>query len=169
MSNNEDVYAQTAVQVAKDNPELAVGVGTAVIGAAVASKTSSNKKNDAYDNTGWDPNNANTHHRPRREEDKDEKDCCKDAAEMCGKCSAALPLRILVTMAGLLLIVAGCVDFAMKVSFTDVFINSYLILFGMLIVCLEWNKSCLNEWIQRKTFYWAIFMSRLWGRSFFYF
>eukprot|EP00494_Astrolonche_serrata_P031246 UN31515 len=88
---------------------------------------------------------------------------------MCGKCSAALPLRILVTMAGLLLIVAGCVDFAMKVSFTDVFINSYLILFGMLIVCLEWNKSCWNEWIQRKTFYWAIFMSRLWGRSFFYF
>merc|ERR550539_1812464 len=50
----------------------------------------------------------------------------------------------------------------------DLFVNVYLIFFGVTIVFIEWPQMTWNSWIQDRVFYWALFLSRLWGRALLY-
>jgi len=121
--------------------------------------------NDAYGQGGWDHENQD-----KNNSMPEEKSCVKEMQTQCGWCSAKMPLQILLVLTGLAFIIAGVLDFHYNFdSFLDLFVNIYLILFGILVVVIEAPRTAATASIQDRVFYWAMFLSRLWGRAWFYF
>jgi len=153
---------------AAQNPE----VRNAMMNAAVSSYSQpapppkpSSGTDSAYNDGGWDQENQqNSGALP------EEKSCWNEMKERLGYCSARLPLRYLLILTGVSFIIAGITDFAFDFdSALDIFVNIYLIIFGFMVIIIEAPRLARTAAFQDKVFYWAMFLSRLWGRAWFYF
>jgi len=153
------------------DPKVQAAVGAAVVGHFTGSKApppppASSQPADsdnAYESGGWDPE-AN-----QPKEAEKEKTCFGAAVACCGAFSARLPLRYCLILLGLLMIVAGLVDYITNFKTPlDFFVNAYLIGFGVVSVFIECPRMRWNAMVQEGILYWAYFLARLWGRALLY-
>lgn len=165
--------ATHAISTAAQNPEMR----NAMFNAAVDYSTKpnpppppasqpSNQQDNVYGNGGWDPENQE-----KNNSLPEEKSCWEEAKQKLGWCSAKMPLMYLLCLTGVAFVCAGIFDFMSNFDNPlDLFVNIYLIVFGLLVCVIELPRFIpLMGKIQDRIFYWAMFMSRLWGRAWFYF
>lgn len=120
-------------------------------------------EDNAYENGGWDPESNQPKGAP------EEKTWGGACIGFCGAFSARLPLRYLLVLFGVLLVIGGIVDFITNFKTAlDLFVNCYLIVFGILIMFIEWPRMTWNAKVQETILYWAYFLARLWGRGMLY-
>jgi len=103
---------------------------------------------------------------PPAEEEKTYATACK---YYCGVVAYYLPLRYLLILLGVLLVVAGFIGFIGGFKPLDLFINLYLIFFGLISIIIECPRMAWNRALQEAFLYWAYFIARLWGRAMLYF
>jgi len=90
----------------------------------------------------------------------------------CLKCFAWLPIRHLAWFGALCFIILPWIDIVLntgkKLDFTGFFILLYLSMFGFVATISESPAfRCTRSW-QLSFFFWMRFLSRMWGRAFFY-
>jgi len=157
-------------------------VQQAVFKAAMGSY--GNDNNNSYGRPAPDKNNADLDPNAWDGEVPEEKSIVNDAHATGSKCSARMPLRIFSILVGVAYLVCGSVGFlgsnlertpeeiiaqVPDKVFLRLFVNMFCLLGGIICLIVEFPAWKFNGWLQSCVFYWALFMSRLWGRSWSYF
>jgi len=170
--------AKFAFQQAQENPELAKKVGAQVANAYM---------DNAYSQP--DPNSGDIN-RSKHQNAPPDKSAINDAKAAGGSCSRRMPLRILTVMVGVAYLTTGILCFFLPGSlgnadidngagtltpstepdktFLRIFVNLFCILGGAISLIVEFPRMFWNKRMQKFVFYWALFMSRLWGRAWTY-
>jgi len=182
-SNAYSTGSDPKSSIASD-PKVQSAVGAAVIGhftgsnkapppPPAASQPAVADNDNAYGN-GWDPE-ANSNQSTWDSEANQPKSAPEEktffgaAVACCGGFSARVPLRYCLIILGILLVFAGIFDFATNFnSPLDLFVNFYLIGFGVVSVFIEFPRMRWNAMVQEGILYWAYFLARLWGRALLY-
>jgi len=158
----DDPAVQNAAFSVASDPGVQSAVGSAMM------KQANNDSSNAY-SSGWQQDNQDAPPSGNYQK-QDDKTCFSGFVEAAGKFSALLPLRYMLMFMGCGFIAAGIWDFIKYFdNALDLFVNVYLIFFGVTIVFIEWPQMSWNSWYQDRVFYWALFLSRLWGRALLYF
>jgi len=93
-----------------------------------------------------------------------------DAPDWCTKCMNWLPIRYIAWIGGLFLLVSPILDWVFtSPSFVFVIVGIYLFVFGIMIVFIESPSFALTRRPQLAIYFWLRLLSRMWGRSAFYF
>jgi len=161
--------ATHAITSAAQNPEVRNAMFNAAVDnyskPAPPPQPQQQPSNDAYGQGGWDAENQQ-----KNDNLPEEKSAWNECKKQCGWCSSKMPLQILLVLTGIAFMLAGILDFTFNFdSALDIFVNLYLILFGIIIIIIETPRMGFTAGLQDRVFYWAMFLSRLWGRAWFYF
>jgi len=168
-------FAAPIITEAAKNPAIQQAVFSAAMTQMTGPPAPPAAQNNSYDNNAYANDveaqqPVNNQNNPQQSEQ--EKNIFKDTKDACASCSSRLPLQYLLPCVGVAFILAALFDFLWeKPDALDVFANMYLIIFGLLIIIIETPRVAVlrTGLIQDKVFYWAMFLSRLWGRAWFYF